>query len=145
MSTRPPLNRLSIPPFLVIAPTPQDPADEVAAPGPEAPDPALHRIAAGFYRVVAEALIGRRPLAQLLPLLDARPAAVVHGLAAQHPGARLSGVRCQAPRPGVIESTAHVSTGTGTWALATRLECHRGRWRAVAFEVAVVGERRPRR
>lgn len=142
--TRPPLLRLvSPPPRPADAPLPL-PAATPARPAAEA-DPALERVAAAFHRVLAETISGRRPLAQLLPMLGPAPAQVVAELVrARHGGVRFARPRLQQPRPGVIESSTLMALPAGSCALAARLELHGGRWLAVAVETALVNDARPR-
>lgn len=152
MSTRPPLTRLSVPRHLIDVSAPGAAGHDAAlvsqvpsAITHEGPDPALGQIAARFARLVTEAITGRRAPAQLVPVLGARSAAVLHGLGAVSRDARVRGVRWQSPRPGVIESAIQLGSRNGLWAVAVRLEYHQARWRAVALEVAPPGERHPRR
>ncbi|MEX1177377.1 MAG: Rv3235 family protein [Nitriliruptor sp.] len=96
------------------------------------PDPA--RFVAMLVRASSEVAAGRRPLAQLEPVLAPT---LLRRLAVQLRGARLEElpevrrVLVAAPTPsGAVEATALIETCGRVTALAVRLERHHGAWRA---------------
>jgi hypothetical protein len=109
---------------------------------PPGPDPA--RLASLLVRVWLEVRAGRRPIAQLTPLVA--PAAR-RRLAAQlarsakdgGAAARVRTVRTFAPGPDACEASVLVDQGGRTTALAVRLERHRGAWRAVELTAPETG------
>jgi hypothetical protein len=108
---------------------------------PPGPDPA--RLAGLLVRVWLEVRAGRRPIAQLAPLVA--PAAR-RRLAAQLTRpvgvavtARVRTVRTFAPGPDAWEACVLVDQGGRTTAVAVRLERHRGAWRAVELTAPEAG------
>jgi hypothetical protein len=103
-------------------------------PNPGRPDPA--RLAALLVRVAGEVAAGRRPVSQLEPLLAPaliRRLSATLRAAGPRPTAELSvrDVRTAPPTPsGAVEATVLVERDGRTGAIAVRLECHRGGWRA---------------
>lgn len=145
--TRPPLVRLAAPdppPWHPALPLPAAVLTPGAAP---CHDPGSERAAAAFYRVLAEVLNGRRPLAQVRPLLTPRATALVADLIRGRPEGplRAGRPRLQECRPGAVEASALLWTPRGCCAVAVRLERRRGGWVAVAVEAALPGDSRPRR
>lgn len=145
--TRPPLVRLTAPDRPPWHPALPLPAAVLGPDGPPGRDPASERAAAAFYRVLAEVLDGRRPLAQVRPLLAPRAAALVADLIRGRPEGplRAGRPRLQECRPGAVEANALLWTPRGCCAVAVRLERRRGGWVAVAVEAALPGDSRPRR
>lgn len=111
---------------------------------PPGPDPV--RLAGLLARAWLEVRTGRRPLAQLAPLVS--PAAR-RRLAAQLGSAPPSGPADRPPRVrrlipstpavGVREVTVLVDHGGRTTAIAVRMERHRGAWRAVELTAPEAG------
>lgn len=110
---------------------------------PGGPDPA--RLASLLVRVWLEVRAGRRPLAQLAPLVAPaarrRLAAQLRGptAAAVPAAARVRTVRTYAPGPDAHEACVLVDQGGRTTAVAVRLERHRGAWRAVELTAPEAG------
>lgn len=145
--TRPPLLRLVEPEPVDLHPPLPMPSLEVRPPLSEQIDPALERMVAGFCRALSEVLNGRRPLAQLRPMLAPQPASVVSDLLRRTAGNpfRPTRVRLQIPCAGAIEATVRLTSPGASCALAARLENRRGRWYAVALEAALLDDCLPRR
>jgi hypothetical protein len=121
----------------VIAP-PRQPAAHHTAPSqsqPPGPDPA--RLAGLLTRTWLEIRAGRRPLAQLAPLVTPavrrRLAADLRRRRARATSGppRVRRVVAATPAAGVCEAVVLVEHDGRTTAVAVRLERRRGRWRAV--------------
>lgn len=145
--TRPPLLRLVEPEPANVHPQLPMPSIYSCAPPHDDVSSDLERVAIGFYRALAEVLNGRRPFAQLRPMLAPQPASVVAELLlrAVCKPLRPTRVWLQAPSTGVIEAAARLASPGTSCALAIRLEHQRGRWRAVALEAALRDDGHPRR
>lgn len=121
----------------------------VAGPSPQAvvvATPEAQRATRRFLATCLEILNGYRPVAharalttpglamglveQLRAATDRLPRSVRPGQPAAE-RLRLLSLRVCEPRPGVAEAAAAIGTAGRTWALAFRLEHHRGRWIAV--------------
>jgi hypothetical protein len=115
------------------APTPPRNASPVAG-RPPGPDP--RRLAGLLARTWLEVREGRRPLAQLSPLLaPSLQRRLEHLLVAaprpDHHPTRIRRVRASWPTPAACEAAVLVERDGRTTALAVRMERHLGAWRAV--------------
>lgn len=116
-------------------PHPTPPPTNQAPPTGRGPEP--ERLAAIIARTWIEVRIGRRPLAQLLPLVapavrrrlvaQLPPARTLHGI----PDARVRRVVASRPSPRACEATVLIERSGRVTAIAIRLERHRGAWRVV--------------
>jgi Family of unknown function (DUF6459) len=101
-----------------------------------------------FLATCLEILNGYRPLGHIRPLVsptevDAALAQLRAGVerlatpnrAARRAPAKVRLVRVCEPRPGVVEAAVVLSGPGRTWALAFRLERHRGRWVGATLRV----------
>ena len=131
------------PPTVLQLPLPDDDGAVRSCPV-DALAPEAERLARTVVRAVAEALAGRRPLAQLRPLLTPRVALLlehlVRGGAAG--GMRLAGLRIQGPRAGVVEASARLASATRSAALAVRLERRAARWQLTVLEAGLAPDGR---
>jgi hypothetical protein len=97
--------------------------------------------AESFARGVAEVLARARPAEQLRDLATFEVVRTVEraiGRRSHHTGRsvpRLRSVRLGAPCPDVAEACAVIDGGARSWALAYRLEQHRGRWRCTVLQL----------
>ena len=147
------------PALVVLAPRPATlPVDQPPLPVDEHDDdlvsasPELsqeeQRVADLVVRGLAETLAGRRPLAQLRPLLAPRVALLmehlVRGGAAR--GMRLARARAQGPAEGVLEVAARLTAPSRCVAFAARIERRPTRWTVTVLEAGLAPDgRRPAR
>ncbi|MFP5416038.1 MAG: Rv3235 family protein [Actinomycetes bacterium] len=149
-STRPPLLRLVPPPEAVSAAQAALPLDGVEPSlerSPEVP-PDVERSVRYLARALCESLAGRRPAAQVSPLLTPRVAFLVDHLlkARAAAGLSLAGIRIQMPAGGVVEASLRLSGERGSVAIALRLQRRGSAWVVAALEAALgPGARRPAR
>jgi Family of unknown function (DUF6459) len=106
----------------------------------ELPDP--HPWTTRFVQAVLEALVGRRPVAQLQEWTSAPVLSGIAQAAGGRRWARFAGtrptirsVRVSEPVDGVAEVSAVVQRGERCCAVAARLEGLDGRWRCTALQV----------
>lgn len=148
--TRPPLLRL-VPPLepraAAQAPLPLLEPDAPLAHAPEVPLEVQHAVR-GIARALCEALAGRRPIAQVRPVLTPRVSLLADHLlqARVAVGQRLAGVRVQVLSDGVAEASLRLSGAERSAAMAVRIERRGSRWIVSALEAALGPDvRRPAR
>jgi hypothetical protein len=118
-------------------------ADDRGRRPPRSPDPA--RLATVLVTAWLEVHAGRRPLAQLLPLvapaLGRRLAAQLCAVPRTRPGARVRVLRVRGgqPHPRAFEAAVVVTDDDRVTAIAVRLERHLGAWRGVELTAPETG------
>lgn len=102
-------------------------------------DAELRHIASALIAAVVEVLSGQRSPAQLERWLDPEVLSLVEHLRGAHRGngLRVHSVRVHAPRPGVLEVSAHLRQGTASRAAALRIADRRGQWIGTHLAIAL--------
>lgn len=137
--SRPPARPVSR--HLALVPHDDQPPLPLTLPGSPADaacvSPLVTRAARTLALVVVEALAGRRPVAQVRAVADARVARSIAELARARwaRGMSLRSIRVQQPSPGAVEVAFHVGDAVRSRAGALRLEQRPEGWRCVVLDV----------